>query len=162
MADIAVDVEQFCLRAFPRLVRTLTVVTGDPLLADEVVQEALARAWQRWDRVGSLESPEAWCYRVAANLATSSFRRRAAERRALARLPHEPRLVGETEISDEPLRTAMATLPEQQRWVLALRYLADCSIEQTASILRIAPGTVKSTTSRGLEALRLELQGDQP
>ncbi len=42
--DTAVDVEQFCLRSYPRLVRTLTIVTGDRLLADEVVQEALARA----------------------------------------------------------------------------------------------------------------------
>ncbi len=95
------------------------------------------------------------------NLATSSFRRRAAERRALARLPHESRLVDATEASDEPLRRAMSTLPEQQRWIIALRYLADCSIEQTASIMRIAPGTVKSATSRGLDALRLELQGER-
>ena len=79
-------VEQFVEESFPRLVRTLAITTGDQALAYEVAHEALARAWERWDKVSALASPEAWCYRVALNLATSQFRRRASEARAKRRL----------------------------------------------------------------------------
>src|SRR5581483_8077717 len=76
------DCETFCRALGPRLVGSLLLFTGDRALAEELAQEALARAFQHWDRVGTMAAPEAWAYRVAFNLARSSFRRRAVERRA--------------------------------------------------------------------------------
>jgi RNA polymerase sigma-70 factor (ECF subfamily) len=66
----------------PRLVGALALHCGDRGTAEELAQEALARAWQRWTQVQQMQNPSAWIYRVAFNLATSWFRRRAAETRA--------------------------------------------------------------------------------
>lgn len=153
------DVEAFCRSAHPRLVRTLTAATGDAGLADEITQEALTRAWERWDTVSLLEQPEAWCYRVALNLARSQFRRRAALRRAHDRLAPPP-TTAESSASDAELMAALRRLPDTQRSVLALRFLADLSVEATAEVLRMPIGTVKSTTSRGLAELR-EILGSE-
>lgn len=156
-AQQPLDVDEFCRRAHPRLVRTLAAATGDVSLADEITQEALARAWERWDRVSLLDQPEAWCYRVAMNLARSQFRRRAAARRAHDRMPAASTAVDGAASTDDELMTALRRLPELQRSVLALRFLADLSVESTADVLRMPIGTVKSTTSRALAELRLIL-----
>jgi len=55
-------------------------------VAEEIAQEALARAWERWDVVSLMSSPDGWTYRVAFNLAKSHYRRRQAEKRAMDRL----------------------------------------------------------------------------
>jgi RNA polymerase sigma-70 factor (ECF subfamily) len=149
-----VDVETFCRRVSPRLVRTLIATTGDRHLAQEVTQEALARAWERWDTVSRLDAPEAWCYRVAINLATSQFRRRAALKRAMRRVPQPSWTIEPPPQEDPQLQRALATLPDQQRQVVALRFLADLSVDETAQVLRIPVGTVKSASSRALAALR--------
>ena len=151
------SVEQFVEAASPRLVRTLAITTGDESLAHDVAQEALARAWQRWDKVSRMDSPEAWCYRVALNLATSPFRRRSSESRAKQRLATARPAVYELPDNDPALLDAMSRLPLWQRRVLALRFLADLSVEETAHALGVATGTVKSSTSRALAALRHEL-----
>jgi RNA polymerase sigma-70 factor (ECF subfamily) len=158
MSDVVPDVEEFCRRSSPRLVRTLYAATGDLDLAHEVTQEALARAWERWDSVSRLRVPEAWCYRVAFNLATSQFRRRAAHRRAIARVPLDRVAIPAIPESDVGLLEALGALPRQQRDVIALRFLADLSVDDTAAVLRIPVGTVKSATSRGLSLLRQALE----
>lgn len=152
------DIDAFCRRTHPRLVRTLAAATGDAALADELAQEALARAWERWSHVRTLDLPEAWCYRVAINLARSQFRRRAAARRAHERMPAPLTTVDGHESSDDELMSALRHLPEQQRAVVALRFLADLSVETTAEVLGIPTGTVKSTTNRALAALRTQLE----
>ena len=92
------DVERFCTEIAPRLVGSLTLYCGDHLLAEELAQEALARAIERWARVGAMDSPEAWTYKTAFNLARSSFRRGAAERRAQARVSRPPPLPDENNL----------------------------------------------------------------
>lgn len=144
------ELDAFCRTMHARLVRTLTAATGDRSLADEVAQETLARAWERWGQVRTLAAPDAWCFRVAFNLTRSQFRRRAAARRAHDRLPVETAMVEGWESSDDELLEALRRLPDQQRAVMALRYLADLSVETTAEVLQIPAGTVKSTSSRAL------------
>lgn len=131
------------------IVRTLAVSVGSVALAEEAVDEALARAWRRW---GQLDDPAAWVYRVARNWATSWWRRRrwlADERPPEVAvdeaLPHPP---------DPVLGAALAELPEHHRAVLALRIGAEYSVAETARALDVPEGTVKSRTSRALEALR--------
>jgi RNA polymerase sigma-70 factor (ECF subfamily) len=69
------DFDGFYAAVFARLVGQLAVVTGDPHEAEDVVQEAMARAASRWARVRAYDVPEAWVRRVAFNLAVSGHRR---------------------------------------------------------------------------------------
>lgn len=108
-----------------------------------------------------MEHPEAWTFRVAFNLSNSAFRRRVAERRALTR-------IGATAADLEPaepagrlvVRAAVARLPRRQRSALILRYFVDRSVEESARVMRCAPGTVKSLTSQALASLRREFEID--
>lgn len=141
----------------------MTVYCGDRGVAEELAQETLLRAWDRWERVGTLESPMGWAHRVALNLARSWFRRRAAERRALARhgAPPEqgPALPDDAEVL--ALRQAVRALPPRQRAAVALRYYAGLSVAETAEVLGCAEGTVKSLTAKGVAALRTGIGRDE-
>ena len=80
--DDAEEQDVFCEDAYPRLVGLLTLYTGNANLAEDLAQEALARAIRHWRRLQRMESPKGWLYQVAINLANSWFVRRRAERRA--------------------------------------------------------------------------------
>lgn len=145
----------FCERLRPRLVGALGLHTGDRGVAEELAQEALARAWARWPKVQALDRPETWTYRVAFNLARSRWRRRGAERRANQRSANRA--------ADPPapdhgsvmaVREAVATLPERQRRAVVCRFYADLSVAETADALRCAEGTVKALTHKAVAALR--------
>jgi RNA polymerase sigma factor (sigma-70 family) len=154
----------FCEALHPRLVGTLVVQTGDRELARECAQEALVRVCERWPEVGAMASPAGWAYRVAFNLAASRGRRRAVERRALARLAgrRSDLTVAAEEPSDgRPVRLAVVALPPRQRQAVALRFYADLSVEETAAAMGCAPGTVKSLTAQAVAALRRHLAHDQ-
>ncbi|MFT7474447.1 MAG: RNA polymerase sigma factor (sigma-70 family) [Verrucomicrobiales bacterium] len=133
------------------LVRALSMTIGDSSLAAEAVDEAMTRAVQRWDKVGTYSRPEGWVYRVAYNWATSRFRRRKRDR------DYAPRIARpEADIDpefDPSIEEALATLSEDHRSVLVLRYFYDWDVQATAAALEISPGTVKSRTSRALEAM---------
>jgi RNA polymerase sigma-70 factor (sigma-E family) len=148
----------FCRRLHPRLVGAMQLHTGDRGLAEEIAQESLARAWQRWDRVGRADFPDAWVFRVALNLATSRFRRVATERRAMSRIDGRAALPGADDTADRvAVRAAVATLPPRQRLALVLRFYADLPVEQAAEAMRCAPGTVKSLTAKAIVNLRTNL-----
>jgi RNA polymerase sigma-70 factor (sigma-E family) len=145
----------FIEREHPRLVGALSLYCGDADLAEEVAQEALARACRDWSRVASMRSPGAWTHRVAINLVNSWFRRRAAERRARARHGVPPEAAHEVDRADiVAIRHAVAALPPRQRAAVVLRYYADLPVAEAAAVLGCAEGTVKALTHRGLTALR--------
>ena len=152
----------FCRRVYPSLVGGLTLHCRDQGVAEEVAQETLVRVWERWSTVRLAASPEAWAWRVAVNLVSSRFRRRAAERRAYARL--DRRSVAGDAASDQAdglaVRTAVAALPERQRVALVLRYYADLPVADVAAVLRCAPGTVKSLTHKAVASLRRRLDDE--
>jgi RNA polymerase sigma factor (sigma-70 family) len=142
-------------------VGSLALYTGDRDLAEELAQEALLRAVQRWARLRDLESPSAWAHRVGFNLAKSAFRRRLALRRANDRqrvvVPLEPDVA-----SDLAVRAAVAALPEAQRQAVILRYFADLSVREVAAIVGCPENTVKTNTRRAIEALRTADLGNGP
>jgi RNA polymerase sigma-70 factor (ECF subfamily) len=128
----------------------------DRALAEELAQEALARAWERWDRVSDMASPEGWVFRVAFNLAASERRRAAAARRATERST-DP-IVAQHDSSDRAVvLDALQRLPLRQRAAVVCRYYLDLSVPTTAEALGCAEGTVKALCHQGLAALRSDL-----
>lgn len=147
--------EEFCRQQHPRLVRSLAVYTGDRDLAEELAQEALARAYRDWAHVSGLDRPEAWAHRVAVNLANSHFRRRRYEQAARARA------AARTPVSSDPpppldrtVVAALAQLTRRQREALVLRFVLDLSVAATAQHMGCAEGTVRALTAQGVAALR--------
>jgi RNA polymerase sigma-70 factor (ECF subfamily) len=148
------DAEAFCEGIRARLVGSLTVYCGEWGVAEELAQDALVRVWERWDRVSTMDSPEAWTYRIAFNLASSWGRRRLAERRAHHRAHHAADAEPPDTATNAAVHAAVAALPPRQRAVVACRYLLDLSVTDTASVLGMAEGTVKATTHQALTRLR--------
>jgi RNA polymerase sigma-70 factor (ECF subfamily) len=139
-----------------RLVRYTYALTGNIADAQDIAQEAFARAWQRWDSVRGLDSPEAWVRRVATNLATSRFRRDRTARAAARYLIAAD--VAEISPDTVALVAALRTLPERHRVVVVLHYLADLPVAQIAAELRCPVGSVKAWLFRGREALARALR----
>ena len=141
--------------AFPRLFsvayRVAFRLLGDRSEAEDVAQEACARAYSRWARVADYAEP--WCVRVAGNLALDVLRART---RAAKRSGGEGEPAAAASVIDErvDLQRALAALPRRQREAVVLRYLGDQSEQQTATILGCSVGSVKTHASRGLARLR--------
>jgi RNA polymerase sigma factor (sigma-70 family) len=147
----------FCAREHEGLVGALTLWCGDGDVAEEVVQEAFARAYRDWHRVGSMEAPGAWVRRVAMNVARSRFRRWQAERRARVRLRSE-QVHRDSDAADVvAVRRAVSGLPEQQRTAVVLRYFLDLPVAEVAGIMRRSPSAVTSLTNRAIVSLRAAL-----
>jgi RNA polymerase sigma-70 factor (ECF subfamily) len=151
MADTT-EFDEFYRARAAGLTRQLTLVTGNVSDAQEVVQEAFARAWQRWSSISRYEAPEAWVRTVALRLAVSRWRK--ARNAASAWQRHGPaeNLPGATE-DTVALIAALRKLPEQQRIAIVLHHLLDLPIEQVAQETGVPSGTVKARLSRGRAAL---------
>ena len=137
------------------LVRALAMTLGDGNLAAEAVDEAMTRAVQRWSKVSTYAKPEAWVYRVAYNWATSRFRRLKRDRDYAPRIAR-PESTVDPEF-DPTIEEALASLSDDHRSVLVLRYFYDWDVQATADALEISPGTVKSRTSRALDIMATKL-----
>lgn len=153
------ELTEFCASAYPQLVGALAHHTGDVLLAEELAQEALLRVCQRWTQVRSLASPVGWAYRVGANLAASTFRRRSAERRANARAAEVLREPVEPATAEHlAVRNALDGLSHGQRQAVLLRYYFGLSSDETAAVMSRTPAAVRSLTHRAVKVLREELE----
>jgi len=152
-SDRTEDFDGFYLASRERLLHALYAMTGDLAEAQDVVQEAYARAWQRWSSVSSYDDPAAWVRTVAWRLAIS--RRRKARNRlsAAMRLHAISPPVPEPSPDSAAIVAALRKLPDAQRRALALHYLCDLSVEAVAAETGVSTGTVKSRLSRGRAAL---------
>ena len=163
LGRVAVQVDEgfagFCRREHPRLVGALTLWCGDRAVAEELTQEAFARAHRDWDKVRALDQPAGWVRRVALNLATSSWRRRQAERRAYGRLAAGTETAtSDADVADAvAVRDAVGRLPELQRDVIVLRFYLGVSVEEVAALLGRSRTAVTSLTGRAVAALRDDL-----
>lgn len=146
----------FCREQYPRLVGVLAFSVGSRDVAEELAQETLVRVCQHWPKVGAMAAPEAWMHKVGRNLATSWIRRRVAERRARERL--QARAVAAVDGPDsgdeQALRSAIKALPDRQRTALVLRYYADLSAAEAATVMGCKPATVRVMTHQAIAALR--------
>ena len=156
MGALGWDFDAYVEARATALLRLGWLLTGDVHEAEDVVQTALAKLCQRWDRVRRSDDVDAYVRRSVVNASHSRFRRR--------RVPTVPltaasevgaAAAGLTAVEDRAgLAAALASLPLRQRQVVVLRYLEDLSERETADALGCSLGTVKSSASRGLARLR--------
>jgi RNA polymerase sigma-70 factor (sigma-E family) len=146
------------VRHAPDGIRLAYLLTGDRALAEDLVQEAFARFVGRLPYLRDPDAFEPYLRRTVVNLSRSHFRHRKVERAYVersARTPERPAAANDE--LDEAMHLAMLRLPERQRAAMALRFYEDLSDGQTAEIMRIRPGTVRSLVARGMKTLRTEL-----
>lgn len=156
--DDALD--RLCRDLYPRLVAALSVQVGSPEVAEELAQDALARACQHWPRVREMERPHAWVFQVAMNAARSWWRRRGAERRALAR--HGPEAAIWNLESDwaVSVRAELLALPARQRMALVLRHVAGLSVDETAAAMSTTSSAVRTLCHRGAATVRAAMEDE--
>jgi RNA polymerase sigma-70 factor (ECF subfamily) len=138
----------------PRVLALLTVAAGDPDIGSEITSEAFVRALERWDRVGEMDSPAAWTYRVGMNLLRRRLRRAAFERRLQ---PDRPAPAAPAAVESE-LWDAVRALPVRQRTAVALRYVCDLPQDEIASVMHVAAGTVSATLTAARRRLAAALE----
>jgi RNA polymerase sigma-70 factor, ECF subfamily len=145
------DFEMFYAANFDRLIVQLYAYTADMAQAQDVVQEAFARALPRWEKLRTYSDPVGWVRRVALNLATSRWRQVRAFHRFASR--HREEYVDGPTPDRVALASALSTLPANQRRVVIQFYLADMTVAQIAHEDGIPDGTVKSWLHLGRAAL---------
>jgi RNA polymerase sigma-70 factor (sigma-E family) len=145
------------------LIKLGLMVSGDRGRAEDATQEALVRVYQRWSR---LDDPLAYARRIVVNETRDDWRRAERATRAhndagrLARFD-EVDDVEASVLARDALLAALAGLPHRQRAVIALRYLSELTEAETATVLEISVGTVKSQAFDALARLR-EILGAEP
>ncbi|GAA3384607.1 SigE family RNA polymerase sigma factor [Cryptosporangium minutisporangium] len=146
---------EYVLGVLPGLRRVAYLLCQDVHRADDLVQSALERLYVHWGKARKASEPAAYARTVLVRVFLSEQRTGWARRVVLVN--------GSAETTAGPgfdvearleMEAALRELPPRQRAVLVLRFYCDLSIEQTAAVLRCAPGTVKSQSARGLDKLR--------
>jgi RNA polymerase sigma-70 factor (sigma-E family) len=155
------------------LVRLAVVITGDRAAAEDIVQDAFLGLFRRWDRLTDMTSPLAYVRVSVVNGCRTVLRRRSRmgpwsgagtddglnEMAPAAGSGTPARLVESAEASvllseeQRTVATALRKLPRRQLEAVVLRYYLDLSVEETAEVMGVSTGTVKSTTHRALAAV---------
>ncbi|NUR94788.1 MAG: SigE family RNA polymerase sigma factor, partial [Kribbellaceae bacterium] len=151
------DFTEFYQSTSPRTLRYAYGLTGDLAQAQDVVQEAYARAWQRWRQLSGYEDAEGWLRLVVSRLALDWWRHLRVRRNT--QLPPPATVAGPSE-DTVLVVSALKKLPARQRQAIALHYLLDVSVAQIAGDLGVSEGTVKSWLSRGRDSLAAALSDE--
>jgi RNA polymerase sigma-70 factor (sigma-E family) len=151
---------EFMHARWPRLVRLGYGLTGDPGLAEDLAQTALAKALASWQRVRRAGDPDAYVRRIMVNVNSSRFRKHRVRERLTDAPPDavsQPGVADATHLRDDrsALIAALMDLPQGQRAVVVLRYWMDMTETEVAATLGYSVGNVKSQASRALAKLRL-------
>jgi RNA polymerase sigma-70 factor (sigma-E family) len=138
--------------------RTAYLLAGDWATAEDLLQTALTKTYLAWKRLGEIEAVEPYARRVLINTATSWWRRRWHGERPTEVLPERAVPDGhDARLERDAIWRHVQSLPVRQRAVLVLRFYEDMSEAQTAQLLGVSVGTVKSQCSRALSSLRQKL-----
>jgi len=157
--EASADFESFFRSERPRLLGSMLLITGSTHEADELVQEAFFKIWERWDRVGAMENPTGYLYRTALNAHRSAYRRaiRAAKRTLSPPTSADP--FTEVAARDEVLR-ALGAMTPRQRTAVVLTELHGYETDAAAKAMGIRPGTVRVLVSKARVALRTTTEPD--
>jgi RNA polymerase sigma-70 factor (ECF subfamily) len=149
--------EEFYQATFRRLFTALCLVTGNRHEAEEVAQEAFVRVFERWDRVGALEDPTGYLFRVSMNRSRSRYRRASLGlRRALFLAPSETDDLAAVETRDAVVRLLRELDPKQRAAVL-LTAILDYSAEEAGRMLGLRASSVRSLTTRARARMKHEV-----
>lgn len=159
VTDLAASFEAFVDVESARFHGALRLLTRDRAEAEDLMQDALLKVWERWDHVSTMDDPSGYLYRTAMNLHRKRLRRTAvAIRHAIRPGPaHDP--LDEVESRDEVLR-ALATLTPRQRMSLVLMDLLDYSSQEAGRLMGVSPTTVRVLASQARGALRTSTGDD--
>jgi RNA polymerase sigma-70 factor (sigma-E family) len=147
------DFDAFYQGSRQRLLGYVYVLTGDLGEAQDAVQEAFLRAWQRWHTIRAYDEPEAWVRLVACRIATSRWRSMRSRMRAHGRHGAGPDVATGPSTDTVDVVAALRRLPEEQRIAIALYYLVGLPVAEVARETAAPIGTVKARLSRGRKAL---------
>jgi RNA polymerase sigma-70 factor (ECF subfamily) len=161
MSDV-LDFEEFYESTRHRVVTFLYAVAGDRGDAQDAAQEAYARAWQRWGRLGSYDDPEAWVRVVGYRLVVNTWQR--ARNRLLAHRRHGA-AADQHQVEHEDTLTVQAALrrlPPDQRLVVVLHHLLDLSVADIAHQTGTPVNTVKTRLARGRRRMAALIDAELP
>ncbi|MFI9012160.1 SigE family RNA polymerase sigma factor [Actinosynnema sp. NPDC053489] len=147
--------EEFAAAQVTPLLRYATVLTGDPHLAQDVIQEVLLRAQQKWARIGSVDAPAAYLKRMVTNEYLGWRRRLKAHSPLTGVDPPQPDPADHYD-EREAMLQRIDRLPRKQKVAVVLRYYEGCDDAEIAAVLGCARGTVRSHISRALAVLRAD------
>ncbi|ABS03791.1 SigE family RNA polymerase sigma factor [Kineococcus radiotolerans] len=153
--------EEFVAARGPALQRLARGLLRNPSDAEDVVQDVLAKALLKWNRISAADDPIAYVNHMLVNESTSFWRRTA--RREDPRAPEDLPVSAAADATQrfldrDALLAAVRTLPTKQRSVVALRYLDEMDDERIADILDMTTGAVRVNASRGLATLRAAMK----
>lgn len=154
--------EDLYLKDYQAVVGLAYALSGSRSLSEDLAQEAFLAAYRDWPRVSAYDQPGAWVRRVVANKSVSAIRRRIVEAKGLVRLGlGERHHLSELQSDDAEFWEAVRSLPRRQSQVVALHYLEDLPVSEVASILDMAPGTVKKHLFDGRRELARRLNAEE-
>lgn len=142
----------------PTLLRTARSLTPNAADAEDLLQTALTKTYLAWDRIADHRAVDGYVRRTLVNTRTSQWRKRKVDEFSTDELP-EPHAGGAPDLPEQQaqrdaLLRAISRLPPRQRAMVVLRYYEDMSEAQTAEVMGVSIGTVKSAVSRALVKLR--------
>jgi len=155
MDRLAAEFDAYVRARTPALLRSAFLLTGDQQRAEDLVQDALIRTHRAWRRLHD-SNPDAYTRKVMYHLQIAWWRRGRAREVPTGDLP-EPLVQGhvdESHVTRLALRAALARLSPKQRAVIVLRFFEDLTEVDTADVLGVSVGTVKSQTAKALGRLR--------
>lgn len=142
----------------PVLLRAARSLTANPSDAEDLLQTALTKTYVAWERIEDHRALDGYVRRALLNTRTSQWRKRKVDEFACDELPEQETVPGPDPAEQQTLHDAMwravLKLPDRQRAMVVLRYYEDLSEAQTAEVLGVSVGTVKSAVSRALGKLR--------
>jgi len=139
------------------LLRSAYLLTGNLADAEDLVQSALAKTYQAWDRIQDRNALDGYVRRAMVNTHISWWRRRRVDEYPTDEIPDQPAAdaLGTSELHDT-LQRAIDRLPQRMRAAVLLRYFEDMTEAEVADVLGVSQGTVKSTVSRAVAKLRTD------
>jgi RNA polymerase sigma-70 factor (sigma-E family) len=155
--SIDADFQEFVVSRSRSLLHSAYLLTGNVADAEDLVQSALAKTYQAWNRIEDRKALDGYVRRAMVNTHISWWRRRKLDEYPTDDIPDQP--VADTSASSETkdaLRRAIDRLPHRMRAAVVLRFFEDMTEAEVADVLGVSQGTVKSTVSRAVAKLRTD------
>ncbi|WP_433219501.1 SigE family RNA polymerase sigma factor [Dactylosporangium sp. CS-047395] len=157
------DFDDYVRTRGPALVRLGRLLTGDRHQGEDLVQDVLARAFVRWERIAADGQPDAYLRRALVNASISRWRRPSAREVAVAAPEDSPDPVdlGAAAAERDAVWRLIRGLPAKQRAAVVLRYYEDLDDAAIAALLNCSQPTVRSQVKRALDTLRARIEPDR-